>query len=462
MGHQLAEHLSLTDRMMRSHHRVLVLDDDPTGSQTAAGVPIATDFSPESIEWALREAAPTAFVLTNARALDENTTRELTRSIAQTATAVADRLGLQLSLVSRSDSTLRGHFPVDVDVLTDVSAAGTPHALVLCPAYPAAGRITRHGRHLVRSGPDWLPVGDTAYARDATFGFSASTLPDWIEERSHGRWTASDVTLVSVTDIRRGPDHISRLIGATASTLDPIPVCVDAETEADLDIVAAALERCEEEGIRTIVRCGPSLARARGGLPHSDRISPEHLRTALDPTTGPHGLVVAGSHVDLTTTQLRHLDDLDRLSTIELSTADVVDATTRDAAIDRAVTKCVSALAKSDVVLRTSRDVVVGADEQDSLSIAAAVAHALSTAASAIVATTPPRWVVAKGGITSADVITKVLRLRRAKVLGPILDGIVPVWVAESASGPLCVVFPGNVGGPEGLRDVVTVLRELK
>lgn len=460
MGHQLVEHLSLTDRLMRSHRRVLVLDDDPTGSQTAAGVPIATDFSPESIEWALREATPTAFVLTNARALDENTARELTRSIAQTASTVADRLGLQLSLVSRSDSTLRGHFPVDVDVLTDVST-GTPHALVLCPAYPAAGRITRHGRHLVRSGPDWLPVGETAYARDATFGFSASTLPDWIEERSHGRWAAADVTVVSVTDIRRGPDHISRLIGATASTLDPSPVCVDAETEADLDAVAAALERCEEEGIRTIVRCGPSLARARGGLPHSNRISPEHLRAALDPTTGPHGLVVAGSHVDLTTIQLAHLDRLDRLSTIELSTADVVDPATRDAAIDRAVTDCVSALSLSDVVLRTSRDVVVGVDEEDSLSIAAAVAHALSAAASAIVATTPPRWVVAKGGITSADVITKVLRLRRARVLGPILDGIVPVWVAESASGPLCVVFPGNVGGPESLRDVVTVLREL-
>ncbi|AHK29122.1 hypothetical protein OPAG_02176 [Rhodococcus opacus PD630] len=458
MGHQLAEHLSLTDRLMRSHRRVLVLDDDPTGSQTAAGVPIATDFSPESIEWALREATPTAFVLTNARALDENTARELTRSIAQTASTVADRLGLQLSLISRSDSTLRGHFPVDVDVLTEVSAAGTPHALVLCPAYPAAGRITRHGRHLVRSGPGWVPVGETTYARDATFGFSASTLPDWVQERSHGRWAATDITIISVTDIRHGPEHISRLIGATASTLDPTPVCVDAETEADLDVIAAALERCEKDGIRTIVRCGPSLARARGGLPHSNRISPEHLRAALDPTTGPHGLVVAGSHVDLTTTQLRHLDDL---TTVELSTADVVDAATRDAAIDRAVTECVSALALSDVVLRTSRDVAVGVDEDDSLSIAATVAQALSTASSAVVAATPPRWVVAKGGITSADVITKVLRLHRAKVLGPILDGIVPVWVAESASGPLCVVFPGNVGGPQSLREVVTVLREL-
>ncbi|MFE7416803.1 four-carbon acid sugar kinase family protein [Rhodococcus sp. NPDC057529] len=450
----------MTDRMMRSHRRILVLDDDPTGSQTAAGVPIATDFSAESIEWALREAAPTAFVLTNARALDENTTRELTRSIARTATTVAERLGLALSIVSRSDSTLRGHFPVDVDVLTEVSAAGTPHVLVLCPAYPAAGRITREGRHLVRSGPEWVPVGETAYARDATFGFSASTLPHWVHERSRGRWAAADVTVVSGTDIRLGPDHVSRLIGATAA-LDPNPVCVDAETESDLDVVAAALEQCEDNGIRTIVRCGPSLARARGGLPHSDRISTEHLRAALDPTTGPHGLVVAGSHVDLTTTQLRYLDQLDRVSTVELSTTDVVDRATRVAAIDRAVTECVSALALSDVVLRTSRDVVVGSDEEDSLSIAAAVAHALSTAASAVVAAAPPRWVVAKGGITSADVITKVLCLRRATVLGPILDGIVPVWVPESSSGPLCVVFPGNVGGPEALRDVVTVLREL-
>ncbi|WP_370185442.1 four-carbon acid sugar kinase family protein [Rhodococcus wratislaviensis] len=461
VGHGLVEHRSLTDRMMQARRRILVLDDDPTGSQTAAGVPIATDFSAESIEWVLREAAPTGFVLTNSRALDAVTARELIGEITRTATEAADHLGLDLSIVSRSDSTLRGHFPLEVDALA-AATEGAPAVVVLCPAYPAAGRITRDGLHLVRAGTEWIPVGETAYAGDATFGFTSSTLPDWIEERTHGRWPAREIRVLTLADIRGGgPTGIARIIGEAAAARPPMPVCVDAETEADLDIVAAGLELCEEDGVRTLVRCGPSLARARGGLPHSVRASRHSLRSALDRATGDHGLVVAGSHVALTTAQLAHLDTLADITTVELPTTELLDPTRRQDAVDEAVRRSVDALRECDVVLRTGRTVQVGHDGADSLRIAAAVASALRSAAAAIVATTSPRWLVAKGGITSADVVTDVLRMRRAKVLGPLLDGIVPVWVDESASGPLCVVFPGNVGGPESLREAVTLLREL-
>ncbi|WAC56818.1 four-carbon acid sugar kinase family protein [Gordonia sp. SL306] len=458
---EVAELISLATQMMRDRRRVLVLDDDPTGSQTASGAPVVTDFSPESITWLLRNATPTGFVLTNSRSLDAAATRAMTRDILQTANRAATDLGVDLSFLSRSDSTLRGHFPLDVTLINELVPTGKSRLVVVCPAYPAAGRITRDGLHLVRSGENWVPVGETSFAKDATFGFSSSTLPEWVEERSAGEWRAADVAVISLSDIRRGADHVGRLLRRHASPTGSIPVCVDAETEADLDTIAEALESAEKSGVTTIVQCGPSLARARGGLQHSRRLSPADLARSMDSTSDAHGLVVVGSHVGLTTAQLAKADKLDGIVTIELPSAELIDTDRRSSVIESVIRRCTDALAKSDVVLRTSRAVTTGRDAAESLSIAAQIAEALSTVTRAVITAREPKWIIAKGGITSSDVITKVLRMTRARVLGPILDGIVPVWIDQSRSGPLCVVFPGNVGDPDSLRDVITTLREV-
>src|SRR5699024_11494485 len=51
--------------------RLLVLDDDPTGSQCVAGIPVAFDEDPEIPVAVLSEPGSACFVLTNTRALDE-------------------------------------------------------------------------------------------------------------------------------------------------------------------------------------------------------------------------------------------------------------------------------------------------------------------------------------------------------------------------------------------------------
>lgn len=458
---ELEEFTSLATQMMRDRRRILVLDDDPTGSQTSSGAPVVTDFSLETITWLLHNAAPTGFVLTNSRSLDAATTRAMTRDIIQTANRAATDLGVNLSFLSRSDSTLRGHFPLDVTLIDELVPTGKPRVVVVCPAYPAAGRITRDGLHLVRSGENWVPVGETAFAQDATFGFSSSTLPEWVEERSAGEWRAADVAVISLFDLRRGADHVGRLLRPHASTTGSIPVCVDAETETDLDTIAEALESTEQAGVTTIVQCGPSLARARGGLQHGRRLSPADLARSMDSTSDAHGLVVVGSHVGLTTAQLAKADQLDGIVTIELPSAELIATDRRSSVIESAIRRCTDALAKSDVVLRTSRAVTTGRDAAESLSIAGQIAEALSTVARAVITAREPKWIIAKGGITSSDVITKVLHMTRARVLGPILDGIVPIWIDQSRSGPLCVVFPGNVGDADSLRDVITTLRDV-
>ena len=75
-----------------------------------------------------------------------------------------------------------------------------------------------------------------------------------------------------------------------------------------------------------------------------------------------------------------------------------------------------------------------------------------------------PRYILAKGGITSSDIATRALNVKKAMVLGQILPGV-PVWKlgAESRFPNLAyIVFPGNVGDDRALIAVVRQLKEIK
>jgi uncharacterized protein YgbK (DUF1537 family) len=121
------------------------------------------------------------------------------------------------------------------------------------------------------------------------------------------------------------------------------------------------------------------------------------------------------------------------------------------------VAAATAALASGPVVLSTSRRLVTGADEQSSLQLSRTVSDALTRATGQVVAARRPSYVVAKGGITSSDVATGALGIRRAVVRGSLLPGLVSLW--EPAEGPArglpYVVFAGNVGDEDALADVI-------
>src|SRR6266513_1821767 len=108
-------------RAMRATDGLLlgVLDDDPTGSQAVHGVQAVTVLEEDAYQAALAGAAGTCFVLTNTRSLGEPAAAELTARAARGLMAVARRRGARIQLVSRSDSTLRGHVMGEVAALQD-------------------------------------------------------------------------------------------------------------------------------------------------------------------------------------------------------------------------------------------------------------------------------------------------------------------------------------------------------
>ena len=448
----------------RHSDRVLiVLDDDPTGTQSVADLPVLTEWSVESLCWALGQGRPACYIMTNSRSLDPDRAAERNRQVARAAFVAADRLGIPVGFVSRSDSTLRGHFPLEPQTLADCireHGDGEVDGIVVVPAFGEAGRITVGGVHYAGDrAAGYVPVGETEFARDATFGYRSSRMADWIAEKSGGRMPADQVLEIGLAELRTDlPAVITRL----RSARDRRPIVADVVVEADLRRFSLALQAAEDAGSRFLYRVGPPFCRARIGQDARVPLTPAELaeirRGGLaEGSVG--GLIVVGSHVRQTTGQLDVLRERRHSVELEIEVPIVLGAG-RAGHLAGLAAAAVAALPAGNVVLRTSRQLVTGADAAASLAVARAVSGAVVEVTRRVLAGYPPRFVVAKGGITSSDVAAGGLGIARAYARGPLLPGIVSLWepVAGPARGIPYVVFPGNVGDTRALADVVDKL----
>ncbi|WP_139738243.1 four-carbon acid sugar kinase family protein [Actinomyces wuliandei] len=441
---------------------LVVLDDDPTGTQSVAGLPVVTRWEEADLAWALGTGAPAVYVMTNSRSLDPADAQRVNREAVTSALAASQATGRPVTFVSRSDSTLRGHFPLEPDTIAEqLEKAGTPvDGIVLSPAFPDAGRVTVHGVHYAGSpGTGFVPVGDTEFAGDATFGYHSSSLPQWVEEKTGGAVRASSVPVVDL-EVLRGDE------GAVVDTLTSLggrqPVAVDCVEENDLRLLARALQRAEEAGSTFVYRVGPPFVRARiGQEPHPPLTASQARPTETAPDTdAAGGLVVVGSHVGLTGRQVEALRTATGTPEVVLDVPTVLRARDRDAHVAQVASQAAAALGEGSVVVRRGGAFVPGRDAQESLAFARAVSDAVVEVVQQVVARRCPRFVIAKGGITSSDVASRGLGIRRALVRGPMLPGIVSLWEPQDgpAAGVPYIVFAGNVGDDDSLAQVVSVL----
>jgi uncharacterized protein YgbK (DUF1537 family) len=418
-------------------------------------VPVLVDPGRAELEAMLTARTPLAFVLTNSRSLPEARAVRLATRLGNLIARASRATGRPVSLVSRSDSTLRGHFPAEVDALS--AAAGVPEApVLLMPYLGEAGRLTIGDVHyVVREGVP-IPVAETEYARDAAFAYTESALARWAAARVAAGGGSRPIASIGLDAIRLGgPDAVAAALRA----LPDHAVCVvNAADDRDAEVVAAAV--VDVEGERAIVgRTAAGYVRARGGQARAPDLAPGELPVGPGP-----GLVVVGSHVPMTTRQLERLlaDPPLRLELVELpATAAVSDGRAAGRARD-AGTARVEALLKAGMtpVVATSRErLEPTAADPTGLALGARVSRMLV----GVVARSRrrPAWVLAKGGITSSDVATDGLGARSATVLGQLLPGV-PAWRARPPGRRpiLLVVFPGNVGDADSLRAAVAKLAE--
>lgn len=414
-------------RVAEAGRPVIVLDDDPTGTQAVHGIPVLADIALLGSELGRSVGC---FVLTNSRALGRRAAVELARAIGEAILAtVPDPV-----VVSRSDSTLRGHFPGEVDAL------GVPHDLVLLvPAFPDGGRVTIDSIHYATVGDRLVPVAETEFAEDPVFGYTTSYLPDWVEEKTAGRVRAADVVRLVIDDIERG-----RAGAVMAAAPEGSVVVADAVEDEHVEAVVEGVLDFESSGRRVLARSAATFARARMGIDRGALLDPGGL---VDPYRR-GGLVVVGSHVRRTTQQLEQLLALEGTTSIPVDVEDVLGGAFDPAPTAADVDTC---LRGGEVaVVATSRHLFGGG-----LDVAGRVSAALCDVVARV--SEQPAFLVTKGGITSSDIATIALGLRRGEVLGQVQPGV-PVWRHGAEGrwpGVAQVVYPGNVGGPGDLAALV-------
>lgn len=460
---------------------LVVLDDDPTGTQSVADLAVLTRWDVADFTWAFthireNQTKPAVYVLTNTRSLDPAEAAARNEEIVRNALAAAAPAGLALGFVSRSDSTLRGHYPLEPDVIAATVAAETGEAtdgVVIVPAFPDAGRVTIGGVHYMRGDAGSLtPVAETEFAKDASFGFANSEMAKYVEEKSQGRFPASDVIVLDLNIIRAGASAQDPTISAKAiadaleSATNSTPIVADIVTENDFRALALGLEEAERRGKNLLYRVGPPFVRGRIGQEIRTALTSEEAFAGNTPSTA-GGLIVVGSHVGVTTRQLNDLTAAHSSArTIEIDVEKLIAGTKTegeaeaDAYIETVVSDVVDALHQGDVIVHTSRLLIKTDDAAASLKIARTVSAAVVAVVNRTLKTFPPRFVIAKGGITSSDVAAHGLEIRHAIVRGPMLPGIVSLWepVDGPAKGIPYIVFAGNVGDDQSLTHVTRKL----
>ncbi|NLT73281.1 MAG: hypothetical protein GXX94_03695 [Chloroflexi bacterium] len=427
--------------------KVVVLDDDPTGTQTVHGVPVLTGWSTQALAGELRDPSSLFYILTNSRSLEREAAAARSAEIARNLQAAAADVGRDYVLVSRSDSTLRGHFPAETDAL--MMASGLPvDGILLVPFFEEGGRYTIDDVHYVREGGWLIPAADTEYARDPVFGYTSSNLRQWVAERCG--CSPDTVASISLADLRGGGP---RRVEICLSELENAQPCiVNATCYRDLEVLVAALLASEAQGRRYLCRTAASFVRVRGGL------DPAPLLTAADLGGRRGGLIIAGSYVRRTTEQIKAARALKGVEPVELDVPGLFTGSP-SAVIDAARAAAAGAMAAGrDALVHTSRE-RVQASGGSALDTGRQVSQALVDLVAGLAI--QPAWIVAKGGITSSDIATEALGIRRAWVRGQAIPGV-PIWrTGPEARWPAMdyVVFPGNVGEPESLARMIQLLR---
>lgn len=430
-----------------SNTKIIALDDDPTGSQTVHGCLLLTRWDVDSLRQALRDESPLFFILTNTRGMDADRAAAITREVcislrqALDQEAAEGRPVLPL-LVSRSDSTLRGHYPVETDVIAAELGPFDAHFLV--PAFIQAGRITVDATHYVIQDGKPVPAHETEFAKDSVFAFKNSHLPAYVEEKTRGRIPAHAVQTILLADLQAGLHE--RLLGLH----DNACVCVDARTQEDLDLLADAVLSAVAQGKRFLFRSAASLLTSLARLPPQP-VAPEAMSAFV--RAGRPGAIVVGSHVRKTTEQLTVLLGQPGTVGVEIDVNRLPQARTELLAQTSTEVARIHAAGLTPVIY-TSRSERQFRDQATRLAFGETVSGLLMD----VIRGLPDDigYLISKGGITSNDTLSQGLALATSRVLGQILTGCSVIRCPSNHPRfpdlPV-VIFPGNVGDSQSLAE---------
>lgn len=442
-------------------HKIIVLDDDPTGIQTIHDISVYTDWSYESISNGFKEKNKIFYILTNSRGFTEAQTGKAHREIGQVIAQVAKEQQREYLVVSRGDSTLRGHYPVETMILKEQRERYSGQKVdgeIICPFFREGGRFTIDNIHYVQYGDVLVPAGETEFAKDKTFGYQSSDLTEYVEEKSKGIYKKEQVLTISLQELRdlKIDEIASKLIRITNFG----KVIVNAIDACDVKVFCVALYRAIAQGKYFLFRTAAGFVKELGAITDKPLLTRQDMITSSSSTGG---IIVVGSHTQKTTSQVEQLKTLEGIRFIEFNSDLVLEEGHFREEIASVVKQEEELLNQGvTVVVYTKRKLLTleNDSKEDALERSVKISDAVQSLVGRLNVT--PAFVVAKGGITSSDIGTRALKVKRANVLGQIRPGI-PVWqTGEESKFPHIpyVIFPGNVGEQNTLKEAVEILLE--
>jgi uncharacterized protein YgbK (DUF1537 family) len=444
---------AINKHIKADRRKIVVLDDDPTGTQTIHGLPVLTEWSTETLAAELKNDLSAFYILTNSRSFTLPVARKINAEIGHNLAAAAEKTRHKFAVISRSDSTLRGHFPGEVEALSDALAQNYDGWIII-PFFLEGGRYTVDNIHYVEEDGILVPAAETEFARDRVFGYSKSNLCDWIAEKANGHIAAKDVRSISIEDLRKGgPESVTTILTTLHKGKYYV---VNAASYRDLEVFVQGLLAAEARGKTFLFRTAASFVQVRTGIFPRPLLT--HSDLQLPPAGG--GLIVVGSYVPRSTKQIHSLLTTRDISHTEIKVEALMDDRCYDSEINRVVNEIETVLRRGkDMLIFTSRQLMTGKDSRSSLQIGQKISQGLIAILRRI--QTVPRYILAKGGITSSDIATGALDVKKALVLGQIQPGV-SVWRLgrESRFPDLpYIVFPGNVGEENALVNIVHQLK---
>lgn len=451
-GAELRE--AIAAKLRANRLRIVVIDDDPTGIQTVHGCLLLTDFAPERVATALDDCERFFYLLVNSRALTETEARRRVREAVEAVLTANRTRGENLLFVSRSDSTLRGHFPAEPDTIAEVLREHglTPAMpLLFVPSFFEAGRMTIEGVHYMQQGEALVPVHETEFANDNVFGYRHSDLTAYVVEKGAGTIRPEEVAAIRLPELRAAePAALAERLRSLAGKRC---VAVDSFDYGDLRRLSLAVLSLFDGAAGNccgVIRSSSSLPKALSGIGERPYVGAAGA--------GARGAVVVGSHVKKSTEQLNRLLEADGVEGIEIDVQRILDdcPELQGELLDRAA--ALHAVGRIPVFYTSRREVRCD-DAARRQALGGKISHFLVELVRAL--PFRPDFLVSKGGITSHDILTHSLGVRMARVEGQAAAGIPTIRTQADDRFPdmLYVIFPGNVGSADSLCEVVERLR---
>jgi len=438
--------------------KVIVLDDDPTGCQTVHGINIYTTWTKEALDDAFQEPRDIFYILTNSRSMTASQTEVLHRELLNNIINIAEKYQCDFDVISRSDSTLRGHYPLEPDIIREeLERYGKKaHAEFVIPFFKEGGRITEGNVHYIEQKGTRIRADESEYAKDPIFGYKSSNLKEWIEEKTRGSYSAEKVKSITLDMVRSG--NIDEIVNLILNSTNTQKFVVNATEYSDLKPFVDALKSPKLKTKTFLFRTAASFVKVYGEISDKPLLTGKDLRQTSNRNGG---VVIVGSFVNRTTQQFNHLRNNRSIEEYKL------DVFKEEAQINVLIEETINNINNNvkkglHSVVYTSREVLLSPsnDTEENLKISRKISDHLVSIVKGF--SNIPGFIIAKGGITSSDVATKGLKIKKGLVLGQVIPGV-PVWLPDEESKfpkiPY-VVYPGNVGDETSLTKVFDILLE--